>query len=283
MTLADYLRSCKRRLRDAGSASPEPDADLLAAYALGLSREALIRRRHEAFSEEEAALCEALISRRLAGEPVAYIVGRRGFWEHEFAVSPAVLIPRPDSETLIDAALRRLGERRGEALRVLDVATGSGCLLLSLLHELPNASGVGTDLSEAALRMARRNALLIEGGERRARFVRAFWLKGLRGTFDLIVSNPPYVAEADKASLQRDVVAYEPHSALFAGSEGLDAYKALLPGLPPFLAGNGVVILEVGQGQADAVRALGERAGLRFLGAERDLGGIERALAFFRD
>jgi release factor glutamine methyltransferase len=214
-------------------------------------------------------------------EPVAYILGRREFWSLEFRVSPAVLIPRPDSETLIEAALG-LYPDAGAALRVLDLGTGSGCLLLALLSERPNATGTGFDISAAALDVARSNAAAL-GLSSRARFAQGDWADladGLDGApFDLVLANPPYIPDPECLSLDRDVRDHEPHLALFGGADGLDAYRAILEILNYVLVPRGIALFEIGAGQTEPVSTLAGQAGYAVTGLFRDLAGHPRALA----
>lgn len=213
----------------------------------------------------------ALITRRLRHEPVAYITGTKGFWTIDLDVSPAVLIPRPDSETLIEAALAHF--REAGPRRILDLGTGSGALLLAALDQWPQASGVGIDASPAALAVARANAARIVPG--RAAMIEGGW-GGTGERFDLVLCNPPYVATSE--ALMPDVVDFEPHSALFAGDDGLDDYRMIAPALAPQLAPGGIACIEIGHTQAAAVTALLEVHGLK-TEIRRDLGGRDRCIA----
>ena len=226
-------------------------------------------------SEQEAAL-EALVRRREEREPIAYIVGEKEFWSLRFQVDPAVLIPRPDTETVVEAVLDQIAERTA-TLRILDLGTGSGCLLLALLSELPYATGLGVDDSPAALAVARRNAERL-GIAPRAEFRQGGWGEGLQERFDLIVSNPPYVAEGEWDRLQPEIRCFEPKPALLAGPDGLAAYRELAPHCAKLLATNGALALEIGLGQADAVSAILAAHGLEVVERRRDLAGIERCL-----
>lgn len=221
------------RLKQAGLPTPELDARLLVRGATGASEIEMIREPGAFISPEEEALLGAYEHRRLAGEPVSRILGRREFWGLDFAVTPAVLDPRADSETLVAAALDLL--RGVEAPRILDLGTGSGCLLLALLAERPDALGVGVDISAAALDVARANAVAL-GLAARAGFVAADWTAGVDGVFDLVVSNPPYIVSAGIAALDAGVRDHDPRLALDGGADGLDAYRALARALPPVLA-----------------------------------------------
>lgn len=228
-------------------------------------------------------LSEAL-HRRLAGEPVARIVGTWEFWGRAFDLSPETLVPRPDTETLVETALA-LQPGRDRPLRILDLGTGSGCILVALLGERPKAHGLGIDRSQPALAQALRNAVR-NGVAERAAFVAADWTAGLTGAFDLVVSNPPYIASATIADLATEVRDHDPAAALDGGADGLDAYRAILQGLasgPVRLAPGGALVFEVGYDQADAVARLGRGAGL---GPERiveDLAGHARVVAFQPD
>ncbi len=251
------------------SDTPRLDAELLMAHALGLSREKLLLWGME---REVPPAFEALLARRLAHEPVAYIIGTREFWSIELTVTPDVLIPRPDSETLIAAAVAHFGQAGPKV--VLDLGTGSGALLLAVLHEWPEAHGLGIDRSAAALGIAHNNADALELAER-VRFQLGDWAEGLHERFDLILCNPPYVEAA--AALAPNVTDYEPHSALFAGADGLDEYKRLIPQLPALLAPNGIICLEIGHTQRASVSVLAEAEGFTVT-CHQDLGGRDRCL-----
>jgi len=266
----EALRLATARLA-ATSDTPRLDAELLMAHALGISREALLLGGDRA---APAAYAE-LIDRRAQHEPVAYITGTRAFWTIELAVAPGVLIPRPDSETLIEAAVAHFGAA-GPAT-VLDLGTGSGALLLAALAEWPAATGTGVDRSPAALAIAAGNAVTL-GMSGRARFVEGGW-NAAPGLFDLILCNPPYIR--DDAALPRDVAGYEPASALFAGPDGLDDYRRLAPIIAGGLPEAGIACLELGAGQAPAVAALMGAAGLA-AATRDDLAGHARCLIVSR-
>ena len=251
------------------SDSPRLDAELLMAHALGVTRETMILHRLGDPVPEELA---ALVARRLAHEPVAYITGSRAFWTIELAVGPGVLIPRPDSETLIEAAIEYFGARA--PMRILDLGTGPGTLLLAALAEWPEARGLGVDASDAALDYARRNAVAL-GMAVRAGFQRGDWGQGLEARFDLILANPPYIG-TDEA-LPEQVRHYEPGSALFAGPEGLDDYRRIIPDLRRLLAPGGAAVLEIGWTQAESVSAIARKCGFAVT-LYKDLGSRPRAL-----
>lgn len=233
--------------------------------------------------DEAAAirLNDALL-RRLAGEPLWRILGAREFWGLSFALSPATLEPRPDSETLVEAALSHLAARRHDELRLLDLGTGTGCLLIATLREFPQASGLGIDLSPDAVATATGNAAR-NGIAERAAFRQGNWTAGIDECFDLILSNPPYIGSDEIAGLDRAVREHDPLLALDGGADGLDAYRAIAAALPCRLKPEGRAILEIGAGQEQAVIALMRQAGLRHLDSRRDLGGHIRALVFGHD
>ena len=276
-TLHALIRSCEQRLRSAGIETPQLDVRLLVAAALNLEPDALRAAVDRALSAAERARIEMLLTRRIeAREPVSRILGRREFWSAEIRISPDVLDPRPDSETLIEAALA-LFPNHAAPLRVLDLGTGSGCLLLSALHEYPNAAGVGVDASEKSLEVAAENASCL-GFAARVRFVRGDWGRGLAERFDLVLCNPPYIAESERASLAPEVACHDPPGALFAGPEGLDAYRTILPDLARLLAPYGRALFEIGATQAQAVSGIAHAAGLAIVEIKRDLAGRDRCV-----
>ena len=245
------------------------DADVLARHVLGWDRATLLTRGRDTASPDFIRRFDAAIERRAAHEPVALITGVREFWGLEFEVTRDVLIPRPETELIVEAALGLVNK----PLRIADVGTGSGCLAVSLATEFPLANVVASDSSDAALRVARRNAVR-HAVESRITFARAHLLETLPGPFDLIVSNPPYVPDGEP--LPRDVADYEPPSALFAGPDGLDVLRALIPGAIALLAERGAFIVEFGFGQAEGVEALAREAGWPHVELRRDLQGIQR-------
>ena len=263
----------------AGIDDARADARLLVAFALN-KQPVFVRMHSDSEIEDDAAeKIEAFKRRRLNREPVSKIIGTRGFWRLDFKVTQDVLDPRPDSETLIEEILKRKTDKTA-ALKILDLGTGSGCLALSLLSEYLNASAIGADSSEKALQIARENA---ESNGLSARFktVQADWNKSgwsdTFGTFDIVISNPPYIG--DDEPLDPEVALFDPKQALFAGADGLDAYRALFPVLGGLLAENGLAVFEFGKGQHEAVKALAEQNGLAFDGFGTDLGGIVRCIA----
>jgi len=245
------------------------DAELLMAHALGVEREGLLLHR---LDDESPASFSSLVDRRLAHEPIAYLTGRRAFWTIEIEVGPGALIPRPDSETLIEAAIAHFADRAPD--RILDLGTGPGSLLLAALDRWPEATGVGIDASADALAYARRNAVP------RAEFRLGNWGEGLDERFDLILCNPPYVETG--ATLPPDVAGHEPAAALYAGPDGLEDYRRLAPQLPRLLAPGGVACVEIGAGQEKAVSALFAARGFT-IESRRDLRGIVRCLVLTLD
>ncbi len=239
------------------------------AHALDVSRDDLLLRR---LDDPAPQAFEALVARRLAHEPVAYITGTRAFWTIDLRVGPGALVPRPDSETLIEAAIDWFGERAPAS--ILDLGTGPGTLLLAALDQWPGATGLGIDRSEAALGYARANAERL-GMADRAAFRLGDWGAGLDRRFDLILANPPYIGTDE--TLPEDVRRYEPASALFAGPDGLDDYRRILPDLRRLLAPGGTAIVEIGWSQAETVSAIARNSGLAPMVYE-DLGGRPRAI-----
>lgn len=268
MNVRETLAEAAARLAPI-SESPRLDAELLIAHALGVEREEVLLHR---LDEAAPACFETLVRRRLAHEPVAYLTGRRAFWTIALEVGPGVLVPRPDSESLIEAAVARFGHEGPK--RVLDLGTGPGTLLLAALDQWPEAAGLGIDASETALSYARRNAERL-GLAARAAWRHGDWGEGIDERFDLILCNPPYVVAG--AALPPDVARWEPAGALYAGPDGLDAYRRLASHIPRLLAPGGICCLEIGAGQERAVRALfgGRNVTIE---SRNDLRGVARCL-----
>jgi release factor glutamine methyltransferase len=264
---AAALAAITAQLKAAGIEEPRREARLILAAALDTNSAGLMARD----TVDEGAY-ESLVARRAAREPLAYITGHKEFWGLEFAVSPATLIPRADTETLVEAVL----ESRLHPRTVLDLGAGTGCLLLAVLHEMPEAFGVGVDINPEATALAQRNAQAL-GLSNRAAFLAGSWAEALEAQFDLILSNPPYIEQADLAGLMPEVTAYEPAAALDGGADGLTAYRAIIAALPRNLAPNGLAVLELGAGQAKSVTALAAASGFAAT-LRQDLAGIERAL-----
>jgi release factor glutamine methyltransferase len=280
-TIETARRSLAARLRANAIESAELDARLLVSHVLDLDLTAMIASAGRRIASAEAARLEDLAQRRLAGEPVARILGAREFWGLPLQLSPATLVPRPDTETVVERALEMLHQATNQdrALRIADIGTGSGAILLALLSELPNAYGIGTDISLAALETAHDNAVHL-GLARRAAFVACDYAAALAGPFDLIVSNPPYIRSAEIANLATEVRDHDPRRALDGGSDGLNAYRALIPEVAGLLGPEAALVLEVGQGQSDAVENLIRAAGLiSDQPAKPDIAGIPRAVS----
>jgi len=278
-SVSETVRLMAQAFRQAGLEDAEIDARALLGHALQLDRAQLISHSDRILAAREIEAASALAARRLKREPVARILGHKEFWNQMLQVTPAVLVPRPETETVVEAALAFVvrGGSRMEKLRILDIGTGSGALLLALLGELPNATGIGTDLSAAALAVARANAEA-NGLGSRCTFVACDFAAGVQGPFDLIVSNPPYIPRGEIASLAPEVRDYDPTLALDGGTDGLDGYRAIAAEARRLLAPSGSLIVELGGGQEPAVRALFTNAGLTVTAAHNDLTGIARAL-----
>jgi release factor glutamine methyltransferase len=283
--LAAALSHAAERLAAAGVPEPRLDARVLAAHVLGLSGPAALGvRLGDPMPARAATRLDALIARRAAREPVGRILGTRGFWTLDLAVGPDTLEPRPDTETVVSAVLDRLPDR-ARPLSLLDLGTGTGAILLALLFELPDATGIGVDIAPGAVATACANAAA-HGLEGRARFVAADWADGLPdwpGPFDVVVSNPPYIATADLAGLDPEVRDHDPAAALDGGADGLDAYRRIIPLAAARLAPGGHLALEVGAGQAEAVAALMQAAGFGSPETVPDLGGVTRCVIAVAD
>jgi release factor glutamine methyltransferase len=276
VAVGDLLGEVRTALAAAGVDNPRLDARLIVGAASGATIEQMIARPELPVDAVSAAFARALAERRAEGAPVAYLLGSKEFWSLDFLVTGATLVPRPDSETLVEAALARCSDW-SRAWRVADLGTGSGCLLLAFLSERPNATGVGVDASFEALAVARANAHA-HRFDARTRFVCGNWSSALAGPFDLIFANPPYIPSEDIPLLAREVRDYEPYEALDGGPDGLDHYRAILADLPRILAPGGAVVFEVGQGQALAVADLCETVDLKVETIRRDLGGVSRCV-----
>lgn len=277
-TVDQARRTLAAMLREAGIESPELDSRILVGEALGLDMNQQIASARRTLTADELERIDALAQRRLSGEPIARILGAREFWKLRFELSPATLVPRPETECVVEDALAFLDEMQIDAPRIADLGTGTGAILLSLLHERGDATGVATDIDADALRAAQVNALA-HGLERRVSFVECDYASGLSGEFDLIVSNPPYIARADIATLPVEVRDHDPSRALDGGPDGLAAYRALIPQAALRLVRGGALIVEIGAGQAEDVARLMTETGLTVTTPHRrDLAGIERVV-----
>jgi release factor glutamine methyltransferase len=280
-SIQDRISEARQVLREAGLSAEAAivDAEVLARHALGWDRAALLTRSREPEPEDFGAYYQALIARRRAREPVALIIGRREFWGLDFEVTGDVLVPRPETEFLVEAALE-LARGPVSPRRILDVGTGSGCLAIVMARELPQAGIVATDISGAALPIARRNAER-HGVRSRIQFVRTDLLAGIAMAADLIVSNPPYVPRG--AALQPDVARYEPPEALFGGRDGFEIMRRLLADAPRCLAHGGRMVMEFGDGQEDDALAIASGLGWHVLDVRNDLQDLPRVAVLRRE
>lgn len=283
LTVGAAQRACVAPLKDADIDEPVMEARLLMGFVLGGGPERVLADRDEPLSAEQALALKAALSQRCQRVPMAQIIGIREFWSLPFKVTSATLTPRPDTETLVEALLHHVSE---PPARVLDLGSGSGCILLALLSEWPGAMGVGVDASAEALDVARENGEVL-GLASRAKFVQTDWSQeqwaqalvgSWGGPFDVVASNPPYIPALDIEALETDVRTYEPRRALDGGDDGLDAYRAIIPQLSVLLADDGVVGFEVGIDQAGDVAAMILEAGYELLEKRADLGGVVRAV-----
>jgi release factor glutamine methyltransferase len=280
-TVDTARRALTARFKSAPIDSAELDARVLVGAVLGLDLTGIIAAANRCLTSEEATRLENFARRRLTGEPVARILGIREFWGMSLKLSAATLVPRPDTETLVELALemRRAGPRADRRWRIADIGTGSGAILLALLSELADAYGVGTDISEDALQTAHGNAVDL-GLAGRAGFVACDFAAALSGPFDLIVSNPPYIRSAEIAGLATEVRDHDPRAALDGGADGLDAYRALIPQAAGLLAPEGALVVEAGQGQSGDIEGLMTATGLMLpVPPKADLAGVRRAVA----
>lgn len=282
VTVGEMSRRLVADFADAGIDNPRLDAWLLVRAALAAAGAPVSAMPDPALelAPDARARLEILAERRRGREPMSAILGEREFWSLPFRVTRDTLAPRPDSETLVEgvlAAAREMERPDGRELRMLDLGTGTGCLLLAILHELPDAAGVGTDLSAPALAVASANANAL-GLAARTRFIHGNWADGVEGPFDVILCNPPYIADGDFANLEPEVRDHEPRLALAGGTDGLDAYRAITPALPALLAPGGIAAFETGRGQAPAVAAMLSALDFKVVDILRDLSEIERCV-----
>lgn len=276
ITVGEVLAKATLFLAEEGVDSAHLDARLLLAEAIGVRREYLVMFPDRVVTEEELLAFDDLLERRLLREPMAHILGNREFWSLPFRVTSDTLDPRPDSETLIEAVIRHIPQH-DKRLMIADFGTGTGCLLLSLLHEYPNAHGLGVDISDAALVVAEENAMFL-GISERAHFHHSNWGESVMGKYDVIISNPPYIPVQDEESLQPEIRLYEPHLALFGGADGLEPYRNLMPHIKRLLAKDGIAVIEFGMGQSAQVQEIALANGLTTLACYKDLAEIERCV-----
>ena len=277
----DAVLAVNHRLTKAGVDNPRLDARLLVAHVLEITPTRLFSYPETQLNAGQVEQLCSLVERRAQREPMARILGSREFWSLNFKVNESTLVPRPDSETIIEAVLARI-EDRNAPLSILDLGTGSGCLLLALLSELKAAIGLGVDISEHALKTASRNAQTLGFGDR-ARFQRSNWFEDIdkkEMPFDLIICNPPYIPDDDITQLESDVSKYDPYVALSGGSDGLDAYRKLIPKMSDSLTLDGMIAIEVGMNQALDVAGFGEAGALELEEICKDIAGLDRVLVF---
>lgn len=267
-----------KQFKQAGIETAVLDARLLVMHVLGFSLEELLMRRHDEFPTELKEKLGLLVQKRLQGMPIAKIIGVKEFWGLSFKTTQDTLDPRPDSETLIEAVLENFSDRT-KPYRLLDLGTGTGCLLISLLHELPNATGIGIDQSPKALAVAEKNATDL-GVIERSTWIESNWFSAVKGQFDIIISNPPYIPSSDIETLSRDVKQYDPLSALDGGEDGVAPYRHLAEHIMPFLREKGIVALEYGQGQSEKVSAIFNKKTPLKPFIYKDLAGIDRCTIF---
>ena len=281
MTLTEWRKEIEGAMIQAGMSQASQEAKWLLGAAI--NRDGAFVTLNPSYSPTllEEKIIRDWLARRLKGEPLSRIKGVREFWSFPFQLNAYTLDPRPESELIIEAVLKWIGPRTKEPWRLLDLGTGSGCLLVSLLHELKNASGIGVDIEEKALSMAQKNAE-VNGVLPRAHFQVSNWSEKICDEFDVIVSNPPYIPLREKETLEKAVLAYDPAQALFGGENGLDCYALLAKTIPNQLAAGGLVVLEVGVRQSCAVISLFLEQGFQHVFTLKDLQGIERTLAFER-
>lgn len=273
----EALRQAIRTLQAAHVQSASLDARILLQHVLGINHEQWVASPTVDMTSEQATTYESFIVRRAEREPIAHITGKREFWSMDFKVTNATLDPRPDSETIIEALLQRVADKQAP-LEILDLGTGTGCLLLALLKELPNAHGTGIDLSREAMAVAQENAMSL-GLSARASFHHGNWCDGLgEKKFDIIVSNPPYIPSSSIKSLAPEVAQFEPKLALDGGIDGLDCYRKIIVALPAILNIDGIAAFEVGAGQIQMVADIASENGLQLEGMRKDMQGIPRCL-----
>lgn len=277
-TIKTLLSTAKQRLREAGIETDVLDATILLQKALNISRETLIKEPEKSVPNEVVVQFREMLARRINHEPIAYIVGKKEFYGRDFEVTSATLIPRPDSEVLIDAILKHLPKEEKIPIRVIDLGTGSGCLLLTILAEIEGSSGVGVDISPEAILVAQKNAQKL-GLAKRVEFRINDWRTDeIRDGFDVVISNPPYIKKNDISGLHPNVYYYEPHTALDGGLDGLECYRQLARVIAQILKPSGMVFLECGLGQHQDVVEIFNQQKFKLVSFEKDLAGINRCI-----
>lgn len=276
INIRELLRKSALMLTQKNIESAMLDARILLEHVLGITREKLLLLLDSSVDNEQLKIFNELLERRMKREPVAKIIGRREFWGLDFQVNKNTLDPRPDSETLIEFILKHVTSR-AKPFRILDLGTGSGCLILSLLSELPLARGVGVDICKEAIFLAQGNAKSLSLNER-VEFIRSDWYEEIEGKFDIILSNPPYIPTGDIAMLEDEVSVFEPYLALDGGKDGLYCYREIINNLSCFMEEDGIAVFELGAGQYEDVAGIAAQNGLRASGFSRDLGGVVRCI-----
>jgi release factor glutamine methyltransferase len=279
-TLGGWLEAAAKALKLAAIERPRAESRLLASLALDLEPEAVFAGPERPLSHGELQQLDSLLARRTAHEPMAYIRGETEFHGRNFRVQPGILIPRPETELTVEKALEFIDDNDISTATVLDLGTGSGCILLTLLAERQSLAGIGIDISETAVRVAGENARRLRVDDR-LHLVRGDWADAIAGPVDIVVSNPPYIERQDLQTLMPDVRMFEPHTALDGGDDGLDAYRRILSALPGLLKPGGRAFLEIGKGQLEALRSLAQLHGVE-LTADNDLAGIPRCISLWR-
>ncbi len=275
-SINDILHQGKLQLKSADIESANLDARILLEHVLDVEHTYLIRYGDEMISNDVVRQYHTLLCRRIDGEPVGNILGYREFWSLNFLTNEHTLEPRPDSETLIESVLKYQPNRSVEH-KILDIGTGTGCLLLSLLSEYPKATGVGVDISDPALVVAQKNASQL-GLSSRVEFIKNNWVEEVKGRFDIIISNPPYIPSVDIAHLAEDVRNFDPHLALDGGEDGLNPYRKIIPKTKSLLKEGGIAVFEFGQGQEEDIEKICADSGLQIMGFRKDLAGITRCI-----
>ena len=277
MTLMDWRRLLKENLTKAGFDRADQEAKWLLAGALERDNSFVILNPSYAPTSTEEIKIQEWLNRRLKGEPLSRLKGIREFWSLPFHINEHTLDPRPETEGVVESVLKWVGKRISDPWRILDLGTGSGCLLIALLHEFKQARGIGVDINEHALAIAHANAAL-NGVESRTTFLQGNWGENLKGSYDIIVSNPPYIPLIEKDTLEKSVRNYDPPQALFGGEDGLECYRILSSQIKPLLAPNGLAVFEIGVSQRKDFEMLFNNAGFKTLFILKDLAGIERVL-----
>jgi release factor glutamine methyltransferase len=275
-TLASAYKYLTRELTVSEIENPQLEARILLAFAARVEQTRVIGYPEDKLDNTVIRNLEKIIARRKTGEPIAYITGVKEFWSLNFNVTPETLIPRPDSETIVQSVLDTITNHM-DRLSILDLGTGSGCLLLALLSELPNAKGVGIDISPATCKIAKKNAKEL-GLNNRAKFCQGNWMEGILDQFDIIVTNPPYIAEPDIKLLDREIQLFEPHLALSGGPDGVSAYRLIAKGSIARLKTAGILVVEIGINQAQSIKNIFIENGLEIIKTQRDFSNIERCI-----